>query len=197
MKDASRFNASQPSKTLTLFPCFHLTNFNKYWSFSLRDRSLFIAAVEDSGLNKVKISRSSLWMLLHWSDPPPNNRFDDFHPPPPRHQHVFIFQTNLSGPPLSPSKVFSDPPFWVLSYDWSPLFFSPKSSDPPKITLPPLSAINNDRSLNKCHWTFNWCMYHEHLLRLLNWDVAIELWSAKEETCIPSQLILDLSSTKS
>ena len=25
--------------------------------------------------------------------------------------------TELSGPPLNPSKVFSDPPFWVLSYD--------------------------------------------------------------------------------
>ena len=24
--------------------------------------------------------------------------------------HVFIFQANLSGPPLNPSKVFSDPP---------------------------------------------------------------------------------------
>ena len=48
-------------------------------------------------------------------------------------------------PPLNPSKVFSHPPFWVLSYDWFPLFFFQKSSDPPKI-LPPPQAINNDRS---------------------------------------------------
>ena len=34
--------------------------------------------------------------------------------PPP---HAFIFQANLSGPPPNPSKVFSDPPFRVLSYD--------------------------------------------------------------------------------
>ena len=41
--------------------------------------------------------------------------------------NVFIFQANLivpPPPPLNPSKVFSDPPFWVLSYDWSPLLFS-------------------------------------------------------------------------
>ena len=43
-------------------------------------------------------------------------------PPPP---HAFIFQTNLSGPPLNPSKVFSDPPFC-----------SPKNQViPPKILL--------------------------------------------------------------
>ena len=38
---------------------------------------------------------------------------------------------------LNPSKIFSDPPFWALSYDWSP----PKFSDPSQ-------AINNDRSLS-------------------------------------------------
>ena len=40
------------------------------------------------------------------------------------------------APPLNPFKVFSGPPFWVLSYDWSLLLFSYKSSDPPK--NPPL-----------------------------------------------------------
>ena len=34
-------------------------------------------------------------------------------------------------PILNPSKVFSDPRFWVLSYNWSPLLFSQKSSEPP------------------------------------------------------------------
>ena len=73
--------------------------------------------------------------------------------------HVFIFQANLRGPPLDPSKVFSDPPFWVLSYDWFPLLFFWKSSDPPKKILRPPphplpQAINNDRSLNGA--TPNW-----------------------------------------
>ena len=48
-------------------------------------------------------------------------------------------------PPLNPSKVFSDPPSWVLSYDWSPLFSPQNRVIPPKI-LPP-RAINSDRSL--------------------------------------------------
>ena len=61
-------------------------------------------------------------MLLHWSDPPLIT-VDDFRDPP--LPNVYIFQANLSGrPPLNPSKVFSDPPFWVLSYNWSPLLFS-------------------------------------------------------------------------
>ena len=30
---------------------------------------------------------------------------------------LVIFQANLSGPPSESSEVFSDPPFWVLSYD--------------------------------------------------------------------------------
>ena len=47
--------------------------------------------------------------------------------------------------PLNPSKVFSDPPFWVLSYDWSLLLFSYNQVIPPKI-LPP-EGINNDQSL--------------------------------------------------
>ena len=56
------------------------------------------------------IPLNNIWWLSRF--PPPNN--------------VFIFQANLivPPPPLNPSKVFSDPPFWVLSYDWSPLLFS-------------------------------------------------------------------------
>ena len=44
-------------------------------------------------------------------------------PPPP---HVFILQANLSGPPLNPSKVFSDSPLWVLSLQLIPPFVSLK-----------------------------------------------------------------------
>ena len=51
-------------------------------------------------------------------------------------------------PPLNPSKVFSDNPFWVLSYDWSPHFDSPRNQAiPPKIPRAPSPAINNDRSV--------------------------------------------------
>ena len=81
---------------------------------------------EDLGLNKVKFSRPPPpWMLLHWSDPATNFWWLSWFPPPrlPR-PHVFIFQAHLSDPPLNPSKVFSDPPFWVLSYDWSTFLFS-------------------------------------------------------------------------
>ena len=48
--------------------------------------------------------------------------------------------------PLNPSKVFSDPPFWVLSYDWSLLLFSYNQVIPPKFSPPP-QGINNDQSL--------------------------------------------------
>ena len=83
---------------------------------------------EDLGLNKVKSSRSPLWMLC------PLITFDDFRDP----LHVFIFQANMSGPPpLNPTKVFSDPPFWVLSNDWSPLLFCYKWSDPLLKSFPP------------------------------------------------------------
>ena len=77
----------------------------------LRDRSLFIA--EDLGLNKVKFSQSPFESYFT-EVIPPNQTFDDFRDLP---SHVFIIQAKLSDPPLNPSKVFSDPPFWVLSYD--------------------------------------------------------------------------------
>ena len=48
--------------------------------------------------------------------------------------------------PLNPSKVFSDPPFWVLSYDWSLLLFSYNQVIPLKFSSPP-QGINNDQSL--------------------------------------------------
>ena len=39
------------------------------------------------------------------------------------------------------------PPFWALSYDWSPLCSPKNQVIPPKILRPP-QVINNDRSLN-------------------------------------------------
>ena len=57
---------------------------------------------EDLGLNKVKSSRSPLWMLS------PLITFDDFRDP----LHVFIFQANMSGSPLWILPKFSAiPPF--------------------------------------------------------------------------------------
>ena len=65
-------------------------------------------------------------------------------PPPPR----LHFPSNFEWSPLlNPSKVFSDPRFWIISDDWFPILFSQKSSDPLKSSLPPSQAINNDRSL--------------------------------------------------
>ena len=89
----------------------------------LRDRSLFIAQAGTVGgdlvLNKVRFSRSPLWMSFHWSDPPDNFWWLSRPPPPPALMSSFAKQIWVV-PPLNPSKVFSDPPFWVLSYDWSP-----------------------------------------------------------------------------
>ena len=82
---------------------------------------------EDLSLNKVKFR----WNLAY----PSFVRYFTFAMPSP---HVFIFQADLSGPtPLNPSKVFSDPPFWVLSYDWSPVCCSKNQVTPPKILRPP------------------------------------------------------------
>ena len=79
---------------------------------------------EDLGLNKVKSSRSPLWMLS------PLITFDDFRDP----LHVFIFQANMSGPPLwsfqrSPllgSQLRLISPFVLLQMKWS----SPKILPP-------------------------------------------------------------------
>ena len=89
----------------------------------------------DLGLNKVKFSRSHLWNVtsLTWS---PLITFDDFGDPPPP---MSSFSKQIwVVPPLNSSKGFSDPPFWVLSYDWSP-FCSPKNQVIPLNPPPPLS----------------------------------------------------------
>ena len=66
---------------------------------------------------------------LKWSGPA-NNFWCFSRSPSPPSMSSFSKQIWVV-PTLNPSKVFSDPPFWVLSYNWSPLLFSQKSSDPP------------------------------------------------------------------
>ena len=89
--------------------------------------------VEDLGLNKVKFSRSPLWILLHWIT------FDDFRDPLSPHSPsptMSSFSKKIwVVPSLNPSKVSGDPPFVLLKIKWSP---SPV-------------AINNDRSLRSFH----------------------------------------------
>ena len=92
---------------------------------------------KDLRLNKVKFSQSLPFKVTSLKRSPLIT-FNDFrYPPPPICLH---FPSKFQWfPPLNPSKVFSDSPFWVLSYDWSPLFLTQKSCDiPPKILpLPP------------------------------------------------------------
>ena len=73
-----------------------------------------------------------MWILadLPFELIPPNNFWWLSRSPPPT-PTCLLFKEVRVVPPLNPSKVFSDPPFWVLSYDWSP----------------PPQGINNDRSL--------------------------------------------------
>ena len=78
---------------------------------------------------------------------PPNNFWWFSRPPPPPLMSSFSKQIWVVRP-LNPSISFSDPLFWILSYEWSPLLFSQKSSDPPqKSSVPtPPQVIINDRS---------------------------------------------------
>ena len=110
----------------------------------LRDLSLFIAGGEDLGLNKVKFSWSPLWIFECYLTEviPPNNIW--WLPRSPA--QLFIFQANLNSSPSKSFQSFQWSPFWVLSYDWSPLFCPKNQATPPKI-LPSPPAINNDRSL--------------------------------------------------
>ena len=95
----------------------------------LRDRSLFIAGGgEDLGQNKVQLNRYTLWMLLHWSDPP--NSFwwlSQSYPPPP----LFIFQANLSDPSSESFRSFQRSRLLGSQLRLIPLLLSEKSSDPP------------------------------------------------------------------
>ena len=52
-------------------------------------------------------------------------------PPPPPPKSSFSKYILVVPLLMNPSKVFSLPPFWVLSYDLSPLLVSQKSNDPP------------------------------------------------------------------
>ena len=101
-----------------------------------RDRSLFIAGggSEDFGLNKVKFSRSLLWMLLHWGDPP----------------NKFWWLSRSRAPPPPPMPSYSRQ-IWV-----APLWIFPKFSAISPFILPIIKwsllkspqAITNDRSLS-------------------------------------------------
>ena len=122
---------------------------------ALRDWSLFIAGRGrgDWGLNKVKFSRSPLWTLLHWSDPPnnfwsrelscfwwlsrsPKSLFAKkiWVPPPASESFQSLQQSLLLG-----SQLRLILPFVLLRIKWFPLksFASP----------PPPKAPNNDRTL--------------------------------------------------
>ena len=64
-------------------------------------------------------------------------------------------------PPLNSSKVFGDPPFWVLSYDWSP-FCSPKDQVilPKILPPPPRRQIMTGPQEKKSLW---YCSFLGHL----------------------------------
>ena len=85
---------------------------------------------EDLGLNKVKFSRSPC--ECYFTEVIPLITFDDFHDPPPLLMSSFSKRIWVV-PPLNPSKVFSDCPFWVLSYPFVflKIKWSPKNSPPP------------------------------------------------------------------
>ena len=102
-------------------------------------------------------------------------------------------------PLLNPSKVFSDHPFWVLSYDLSPLLFSQKASDSPQTPPPP--PLNGDKKGIKKwpvpidashHWSeswfvtfqgsgeYHWLYYQYRWHKLLQrWKWKIWLWQVK------------------
>ena len=115
-----------------------------------RARDTFLAlGGGDWGLNKVKSSQSPPFECYFTAVIPPNNFWWLLWFPPPSSFSKKIWVI----PSLNPSKLLSDPPFWVLSYDWSPLLFSLKPSDPPlNSSTPTLRAIIIDRSL-----THIWC----------------------------------------
>ena len=85
---------------------------------------------EDLGLNKVKFSRSPC--ECYFTEVIPLITFDDFHDSPSPLLLSSFSKRIWVVPPLNPSKVFSDCPFWVLSYPfvflkikWSPKNFPP------------------------------------------------------------------------
>ena len=70
---------------------------------------------EDLGLNKVKFCRSPF--ERYFTEVIPLITFEDFRDSP---SPISSFSEQIwVVPPLNPSKLFSDPPFWVISYDWS------------------------------------------------------------------------------
>ena len=96
--------------------------------------------------------------------------FVDFRDPPNQCLH---FRSKFERSPLcrDPSKVFSDLPFWELSYDWSLFLFPKISSDPPapqKNNPPPPQEINNDRPVGTSEIIF-WHLNMAFLKRADSW----------------------------
>ena len=82
------------------------------------------------GLNRVKFSRSSLWMLLQWNDPPNSFWWLSRSPPPCLHfpskfewSPLWILPKFSAIPPFGFS-VTSDSPFCSPKIKWSALKFS-------------------------------------------------------------------------
>ena len=101
-----------------------------------KDRSLFIAwgGGRDLALNKVKFSRSSLCMLLHWSDPPINIWWLSRSPRP-----MSSFSKQIWVVPLWILLKFSVIPPFGFAVTTDPHFCSPKSQVIySKILRPPL-----------------------------------------------------------
>ena len=68
---------------------------------------------------------------------------------------LFLARVSNSCPlSLYEHVTFSDPPFWALSYDWSPLLSSQKCDDAPQNPPPSAQAINNDRFLKVARCDF-------------------------------------------
>ena len=96
---------------------------------------------------------------LRWNlaDPPFECYFTEVPPPPPPKNVWWLSRSPTTSsfskqtwvvPPLNPSKVLSDSPFWVLCNGWPP-FCSPKNQVIPlkSSPRPHLQMINNERSL--------------------------------------------------
>ena len=79
-------------------------------SESVTETRINLSKVQSNILCTWNLADPSLWMLLHWSDPPNNIWWLSRSPP----CHFFIFQANLSGPPSES----------LPSFQWSPLFGS-------------------------------------------------------------------------
>ena len=111
---------------------------------------------------------------------PPNNVWWlSWFPPPPPPMSLFS-KLIWVLPPLNPSKVFSDPLFWVLSYNWTPpsvllqIKWSPLKSSAPstpgdKWWPVPKDALENNKGLSSFYgisWSFRPWILVRHISTL-------------------------------